>query len=164
MKPLTSRPPGALMCLHKHALFYLTCIVKTNAELARLAAHAYNPVLRSQRQEDCHKFKVSLVYGELQASQGLRVKPCLRPNNRTRNSQAEPVKPDSNSYFLAAGGWPCCGRTSTVESQSALATLLLEDRYARPKEAKRQARPLVMVGDRPLSLKSEFSPLCPQRC
>ena len=42
-----------------------------------VVVHAYNPELRSQRQEVCHKFKVSLVYGELQASRVLRVNPVL---------------------------------------------------------------------------------------
>lgn len=65
------------MCLHKHALFYLTSLLKPMQNQPGVVVHAYNPELRSQRQEVCHKFKVSLVYGELQASRVLRVNPVL---------------------------------------------------------------------------------------
>lgn len=88
-----------------------------------VVVHAYNPELRSQRQEVCHKFKVSLVYGELQASRVLRVNPVLDQTTElvtVKRSLGNLIKQRHPGSWWVALLW----ENLTVESPSALTTLL----------------------------------------
>lgn len=123
------------MCLHKHALFYLTSLLKPMQNQPGVVVHAYNPELRSQRQEVCHKFKVSLVYGELQASRVLRVNPVLDQTTElvtVKRSLGNLIKQRHPGSWWVALLW----ENLTVESPSALTTLLWKTGMQDPEKLK----------------------------